>query len=136
MQKLDISREKGLAELDLESFNKLRFGVYVIDFDWNYIFVNDFVRTNLGEQASDLKGKNMWKTFTALAEDFAFVQLKHDAEKGKVVDFITTSPITRQRMNIRGYSIKDCYLFYSSILPNKDELMNELRDSMLKTKQP
>lgn len=134
MDKLNISREKELADLDFTEFNQLKYSVYVLDFNWNYIFVNDFVKQNLGTKGESLQGKNMWKTFTELAEDFSFLQLKQDAEKGKEVNFITTSPLTSQRLHVKGYSLKDCYFFYSSILPNKDELMNELRSSMMKTK--
>lgn len=130
MDKLHIPRDISYTELDLGEFNKLKYGIYLIDFNWNYIFVNDFVRANLGERGQGLAGKNMWATFTELAEDFTFTQLKQDAEKGLPVNFITTSPITRQRVSVKGYSLKDCYLFYSSILPQKEDLLNELRNSM------
>ncbi len=135
MEKLVISREKSFDELDLENFNKMKFSVYLIDFKWHYLFVNDFVKQTLGERGKDLDGKNLWDTFAELAEDLSFMQMKTDMETGKAVNFITTSPVTGQRLKVNGYSLKDCYLFYTSILPKKDELLNELRTAMAKPKQ-
>jgi hypothetical protein len=132
MDKLTVAPTMSFSELVLEEYNTLRYSIYVLDFDWNYLFVNQFVLDNLKKTKEDLLGKNMWTTFTELNEDPYFVQMKIDVEKGKPINFVSNSPLTNQRLNVVGTRLKDCYFFYSSILPKKDELMNELRQSMQK----
>jgi hypothetical protein len=127
MYKLNFSDYSSFSDLPLEEFNEAKFSIYVLDFQWRYLFVNDFVRHNLKVRGEDLIGKNMWKMFGELAMDSAFLQMKMNTEKGWSTNLITTSPLTSQRLNIVGQPMSDCYLFSASILPNKDELLNELR---------
>jgi hypothetical protein len=129
-QKLNISPTTSFAELNLGEFNSLKFSVYFMDHSWNYLFVNDHVKNNLGNKGNALIGKNMWEAFRELAQDPVFMRLKLDTEKGLHVNCTTTSPINGQRLNIVGYPLKDCYFFYASELPKKDELMSELRSAM------
>ena len=132
MLKFNTSRFGQFSDLTLEHFNSLKFSVYVLDFNWNYLFVNDFVKQNLVEKAEDLVGKNMWAEFPELAVDPSFILLKKNTEKGLDTNIVTTSPINSQRLNIVGKPLKDCYFFFSTILPNKDELINELRGQLEK----
>ena len=127
MQKLIVPSLAKFSELDTEQFNSLKFSVYVMDFNWNYLFVNDHVKQNLADRGANLTGKNMWQHFGELAADPSFVLMKNEVERGAQVNFITTSPINGQRLNIVGYPLTDCYFFYASQLPKKDELLNELR---------
>ena len=132
MQKLNIPTQARFSELELNQFNSLKFAVYFLDKDWNYLFVNDYVQAMLGSDAESLVGKNMWTQFAELANDPAYIRMKTDTEKGAPVNFITTSPITGQRLNIVGYPLQDCYFFYTSQLPRKEDLMNELRETLEK----
>lgn len=132
MQKLDISPASKFSELDVKELNKQKFSVYVIDPQWNYLFVNNYVKQNLEDRGADLVGKNMWHNFKELAMDPAFLRMKADIENGKKINFITNSPINNQRLNIIGYPLSDCYFFYASKLPRKDELMSELRAELEK----
>jgi hypothetical protein len=104
----------------------------VLDRHWRYLYVNSFVKTNLGKRGENLKGKNMWREFDVLGNDLSFLSLKHKAENGINSELTTYSPLTRQRLFIRGYVLKDCYLFTSTILPSKDELLTELRSTLKK----
>jgi len=130
MNKFDLSKYTQFSELPLDEFDFFKFSVYVIDFNWNYLFVNDFVRKNLGDKANNLTGKNMWQEFKELATDPSFILLKKNSEKGLNTNVITKSPINSQRLNIVGYPLKDCYFFFSSILPDKDVLIDELRKEL------
>lgn len=133
MQKLDIPQNARFEDLKLEEFNSLKYAVYVINDQWNYLFVNDHAKRNLGERGSDLIGKNMWTQFEELGSDPAFVRMRAEIEKGMPVNITTNSPINDQRLNIVGYPLQDCYFFYASQLPKKDELLNELRSSLAKS---
>ena len=132
IRKLQIPPETLFSEIDLESLDDARFSVYLLDNNWNYLFVNRFVRNNLRDRGQQIIGKNMWDHFSELALDTAFLKMKQDTEQGQAVNFTTTSPITGQRLNIVGYPLKDCYFFYASQLPKKDELLNELRAELEK----
>lgn len=127
MHKFPITQFKKFAELPLDQLDLLKFSVYIIDFNWNYLFVNEFVKTNLGERAADLIGKNIWTEFKELAVDPSYNFLRKNMEKKIVTNINTTSPVNSQRLNIVGYPLEDSYYFSASILPDKDELLNELR---------
>ena len=133
MNQFDISGYQEFSQLPLEEFNTFKFSVYIIDLDWNYIFVNDFVKKNLGERAETLVGKNMWQEFKELVNDPSFILLRKNTEKGLVTNIVTTSPINSQRLNIIGRPLKDCYFFASSILPKKEDLIDELRNQLKKS---
>lgn len=53
----------------------------------------------------------MWNRFAALGTDVAFTQMKLNIEKGINVNFVTTSPLTSKRLNIKGYVLNDCDVF-------------------------
>ena len=132
MNRLEFSAGSAFADLPLEHFNSLKFSVYILDYEWNYLFVNDFVKQNLDKTSEEFIGKNMWDLFAELSADPSFMQLKNNTEKGLVSNFITISPLTSQRLNIMGYPLVDCFFFTSSILPKKEDLINELREALLK----
>lgn len=131
MYKFLRSKYTKFSELPLEQFNTLTFSVYVIDFNWNYLFVNNFA-ANLKGTRNDLAEKNMQEEFKELVADPDFMMLKTNIENHIATNVITTSPITGQRFNIVGYPLKDCYYFSSSILPNKEELIDDLRIQLKK----
>lgn len=115
------------GDLPLDKFRLLTYKVYVLDREWNYLFVNDAVIQGLGERRGSLIGKNMWAIFPELRTDPAFQQMKKDVEVGKQVSFTTTSPLNMKRLSISGWPLQDCYLFTANTLPDKGKLLDELR---------
>jgi hypothetical protein len=134
MHKFPIHQYKTFAELPLDKFNTFKFSVYILDFNWNYLFVNDFVKQNLSHRAEDLIGKNMWTAFPELASDATFSQLKDKIDRRIACNFETNSPVNGKRLYITGYPLDDCFYFTSSILPDKQELLNELRAQLTRRK--
>jgi hypothetical protein len=134
MHKFPITEFNKFDELPQDKFNTFKFSVYIIDFNWNYLFVNDFVKSSLGVRGSELKGKNMWTEFKELASHPSFLLLKSNTERGVASNMIVTSPITGKRLNITGYRLSDCYYFSASVLPDKDDLIDELRNELSKRK--
>lgn len=134
MHKFPITEYKKFEELPLEKFNTLKFSVYILDFEWNYRFINDFAKIYLGERGRNLIGTNMWKQFPELAAHPSFVQMKQNTEKGVVTNMIVVSPVISVRLNITGYPLEDCYYFSASILPDKNDLIDELRNELGKRK--
>lgn len=134
MHKFPITEYKKFSELPLDKFNSLKFSVYIIDFNWNYLFVNDFAKSVLGERGADLVGKNMWREFKELADDPLFQFMKKKSEEGITTNITATSPVNGKRLNIVGYRLTDCYFFSASILPDKNSLIDELRNELGKKK--
>lgn len=132
MNKLVTPTARCFNELPLKSFDDVPFSVYVLNKDWEYLYINSFVENNLGRKKEELLGKNMWEMFPELKTDPIFNQLKSETEAGKTTNYITISPLTLHRLNIVGQPLDDCYFFTASILPNKDSLLNELRVAMNK----
>jgi hypothetical protein len=133
MNKFPINNYSKFSEVPLSILEELKFSIYLLDFDWNYLFVNQFVKMNLGERGENLIGQNMWKTFPELTSDTAFAQLKKNMENGIVTLLETASPINSQRLKITGYRLEDCYYFTATILPSKIDLIKELRHELYKS---
>ena len=130
MQKLLFPKSTCFKDLPLEKFQAVRYSVYVIDWDWKYLFVNKFATQNLGTKGIGLEGKNIWKNFPELETDLNFQTLRANSEKGLDTNILTISPLTSQRIHITGQRLQDCYLFTSSITPNKEELLEELKNAL------
>jgi hypothetical protein len=134
MHKFPITEFKKFDELPFEKFNSLKFSVYILDFEWNYRFLNDFAKSYLGERGRDLIGKNMWEQFPELTTHPSFHQMRQNSEKGVTTNMIVVSPVNGLRLNITGYPLEDCYYFSASILPDKNDLIDELRSELGKRK--
>jgi hypothetical protein len=134
VHKFPIIEYKKFSELPLDKFNTLKFSVYILDFEWNYLFVNEFAKSILGDRGANLIGKNMWEKFDELRHDPSFKELKANMEKGITTNMIVVSPVHGKRQNITGYALENCYYFSSSILPDKENLIEELRQELGKKK--
>jgi PAS domain-containing protein len=132
MHKFPIAKYQRFEQLPLDEFDRLNFAVYILDFDWNYLFVNKVACERLGVEQPDLIGENMWKRFPALNSDINFQKLRQNLENNVAVNFRTVSPLTALRLNISGLALEDCYYCTSSVLPNREDLLNELRKELVK----
>ena len=134
MYKFPITQYSHFAELPLDELNRLKFPVYILDFNWNYLFINKAVEEHLGHRAENLIGRNMWESFPELGVDPAYKALKKNIEKGVVPRIETVSPVTAKRLSITGYALNDCYYFAASVLPDKKNLIDELRNELIRKK--
>ncbi|MES2703509.1 MAG: PAS domain-containing protein [Bacteroidota bacterium] len=129
---MDLGSYTQFSELPLAALEELKAPVYILDFNWNYLFVNSFVAANLGTERDQLIGQNMWETFSRLTVDPNFLKMKANTEKGQHTSMVVTSPLTAKRMHITGRPLADCYAFVASMLPNKNDLLQELRGALIK----
>jgi hypothetical protein len=134
MHKFPIASYQRFSQLPLKEFDRLNFSVYILDFEWNYLFVNKFAATSLGVDQAELVGQNIWKRFPKLDTDPSFVRLRKNLEQNIVTNFRTVSPLTSLRLNISGCRLEDCYYCTSSVLPNKEDLLDELRSQISKSR--
>ena len=132
MDKFNLEGRTKYDQLPLQAFELWRASIYVLDKNWNCLFVNTFAKQITRGEERDFIGKNIWVKFPALTADPGFSILKKNMEAGLPTNLTTSSPITGHRINIIGHALSDCYLFFSTIIPNKAELLNELRNEMSK----
>lgn len=132
MHKFPIFNYSKLDELPFADLNEQKFSVYIVDFNWNYIFVNEFACNMLHKTQEELHGRNMWQVYAELQNDASFAQLRRNTEENIISNITTVSPVTGERISITSYPLQDCYYFSVSILPKKDNLLNELRKQLKK----
>lgn len=132
MHKFPINEYRKFEELPLDKLDALNFSIYVLDLDWNYLFMNGFARKTLGSRSDKLIGKNVWLEFPELAADAVIGELRRKLDKRIVVNVITVSPVNSHRINIVGYPLEDCLYCAASILPDKTDLLQELRNELNK----
>jgi hypothetical protein len=134
MHRFDTENWKDYSELPLDTFNNMKVLVAVVSKEWNYLFINDYNREINSRIVNGLLGRNMWATFPELLLDTNYIKLKANCEQGINTNVVLTSPVTGQRLNLRCIVLNDCYVFFSTILPDKAELLNELRTEISKSK--
>ncbi len=130
MYKFPITNYREFSDLPLDTLDRLRFSVYILDFEWKFLFLNDFARTYLNKDKKDLVGEVIWDAYPTLLNLPAFRQLKKSAENGAVIRVQTLSPLTSKRLSLTNYKLDDCYYLAASILPDKAQLLDELRDEL------
>jgi PAS domain S-box-containing protein len=130
MHKFPITDYKRFEELPLDLLDKLKFSIYLIDFNWNFLFVNQFVHHSFGKRVENIIGKNLWDVFPELDGNPLYKMMKKNIENGIVVNQVTNSPVNGQRVNVVGYALEDCYFFSSSVVPDKQDLLQELRKQL------
>lgn len=127
MYKLLRTKYTQFSELPLEQFNDLHIEIYITDLNWNFLFVNHHVLQVNGSQ--QLLGKNFWATFAAPGIDTNFYTLRKNLEQGVVTNFVTPMR-NMKKQNIIGYPLKDCFYVSASEVPNKQDLIQELRGEL------
>lgn len=130
MYKFPITRFRRFDEVPKDALNNLRFLVCLFDFEWRFLFLNDFARVYFGYRGEQLHGKVLWEEFNELLNVPAYKQLKLSAEKGVVTRIETLSPVSAKRLSITSYTLDDCYYFAASVLPDKEQLIDELRHEL------
>lgn len=120
-------------ELPLEEFDKRRFAVYVIDYNWIYLFVNQYAQGTLGDVS--LLGKNIqqvWQEMPSTNFRPVYEQLREAVENKAHTVFKAMSPLTHKWVEIQGIPLSDCYYFAIKELPDKESLISDLRSYLKK----
>jgi hypothetical protein len=132
MHRFDTENWKDYSELPLDTYNTMKVLVAVVSKEWNYLFLNDYNREINSRIVNGLLGRNIWAAFPELLLDTNYIKLKANCEQGININVVLTSPVIGQRLNVRCIVLNDCYVFFSTILPDKAELLNELLNELRK----
>lgn len=130
-----IKGYKRYRELPFNTLDDLPFSVYIIDYDWVYLFLNRNSRNVFGEFADMLIGKSALEVFKDPKFLPIFEKIRNGVETKSACSADLYSPLRGKQIKITGYPLEDCYYFSTLILPAKEELIEELRIE-LKRKKP
>lgn len=135
MYKFPIIRYRRFADVPLDALEKLKFSVTLYDFDWRFLFINRFARQELNRSSEELMHKCLWTEFPSLLDVPAFRQLKSGCEAGSVVRVETLFPLTAKRVSVTTCKLDDYYYLAVSVLPDKEQLIDELRSEVRRKSQ-
>lgn len=133
MHKFPIFKYKRCSELPYDELDDQNFAIYILDLDWNYYFANKFVFELHKLERSDLIGNNIWRALSEKMDvDSGFKKFIKTVREGNPANTTTISAISNKRVNVTGYPLEDCYYFAVTILPDKEALIDELRNQLKK----
>ncbi len=129
-----IERYRTYDELPLEDVDALPFCVYIIDYNWTYLFINKAAERVFGEKVQNLAGQNALQVFQHEQFKSIFKSIEKGVRNKVPCDETIYSPLRGKQVKVKGYPLCDCYYFYSVTLPAKEELLDELRQELNKRK--
>ena len=134
MYKFPIASYSRFEQIPLDKLRALKFSVCLLDRDWNFLFVNDAAKKVLPER-EEIIGKNMWKLFPEMAADPAYKLIKKNIDKGVVPRVETRSLVNAKRISITGYPLEDCFYLAITVIPDRENLLDELRNELVKKRR-
>lgn len=132
MHKFPITNYRQYKDLPLDQLNELKFSVYILGYDGTCIFVNTHAVKELRKIKKELIGKNIWQEFEGISSNSSLLLIRKNMEKKVVTNIKLISPISLQQVYVTGYPLEDCYYFTSSTIPDKEDLLHELRSQLRK----
>ena len=134
MYKFPITSYSRFEEIPLDKLRALKFSVCLLDRDWNFLFINDAAKKVLPER-EEIIGKNMWRLFPEIAVDPAFKLIRKNIDKGVVPGVETRSQVNAKRISITGYPLQDCFYLAITVIPDRENLLDELRNELVRKRQ-
>lgn len=122
-------------ELPLSELSTLPYSVYIVDYDWRYLFINDNAKKILGSLGEELIGRSALEVFKDPLFNDVFEKLTYNLEKKLPLDVTTYSPLRTSQTRIKGYPLNDCYVFCSVPMPATADVLKELRDELNKKRK-
>lgn len=132
LQEVSIKTYKRYNDIPLEVLNKLPFSVYLIDYNWNYLFLNTNSRNVFGSLADKLIGRSALEVFSDVKFEPIFDNIQSAVENRSPCDCTVYSPLRGRQVNIKGHPLEDCYYFSTIVLPGKEEVLADLREQLNK----
>jgi hypothetical protein len=131
-----IDKYRSYLDLPLAELNRLRYPVYIVDYQWHFLFINDNAKKLLGALAEETVGRSAPKIFKDPVFLEVFDKLSNHLDKKLPLEVATCSPLRTSQTRVKGYPLDDCYMFCSIPMPAKADIMNELRAELKKKHKP
>ena len=126
--KHEIIKYYYFQEIPIDQLNTKKYSIYIIDYNWNYLFANSHAIEKSG--GISVIGKNIrsvWEEHPNFRFEPVYNLLKENVDQKKAFDLRSRSPITRKAIEIVGHPLADCYYFSIYELPDKESLIKELQ---------
>lgn len=125
-----IRNHQCYADLPLGILDELKYSIYVIDYDWIYLFINKNARDAFGRLADKLIGQSAIEIFSDSRFYSVFEKIRHSVATKIPLHTIVDSPLRGRQIVLKGYPLQDCYYFSAGVLPGKQEVLDELREEL------
>lgn len=125
-----IKSPRCYTDLPFEILDELTYPVYVIDYNWIYLFINKDARSTFGRLADQLIGKSAVEIFSDARFYAVFDKIKYAVQTKNPLHAVFESPLRGRKIVLKGHPLEDCYYFSAAILPAKHEIIDELREEL------
>lgn len=129
-----IKHYQCFRDIPLAALDKLNYSVYLVDYNWVYLFINKNARTVFGNLADTLIGRSAIDAFKDPMFDNIFAKLQRGVVERIALHESVHSPLRGQQIKIKGYPLLDCYFFSVTTFPGKVEIVDELREELKRRK--
>lgn len=112
-----LFNRRTFAGLSLAELDTYRYSVYVIDYDWFYLFCNEYARQKIGYDVTGKYIKRVWEQNRGTLFEPLFQKLQKAVEDKVEIVLYDFSPVTKNKIQIDGFPLEDCYYFSVKDLP-------------------
>ena len=104
-------------------------GIYVVDKDWNFIFVNERVAKMIGQKPSEMVGKNGWQFFPKIVGTAYEKNIQEAMAKGEVRSFEWKGYYSDNVWEIRVFPFEDGLIVCSRDVSEHKKAEDALKES-------
>jgi hypothetical protein len=127
-----IKNCKTFQDIPLDIQNQLDYAVYIIDYQWTYLFINKHGEQATGTVATELIGKTALELFKGSPFNTVFAKLEYGVNEKLQIETDIYSPLRDKKVKISGYPLEDCYYFAAVPQIDKQALADDLRKFLRK----
>lgn len=131
--KFRIPQYEWFQDLPFDELNEKKSSIYVIDYDWYYLFANRHAIGLLGMNPVGKNIRSVWQECPNVNFEPVFNLIKPGVEERQPLDIHSRSPLTKKAIEIVGHPLSDCYYFSVYELPDKELLLSELKSLLKKS---
>ena len=132
---LTTDQTKVYPDLPLEQLQRLNYSVYVIDYNWHYLFANTHaIEKMAGVNVIGKSVHTIWKENPNFNFEPVYNLLKESVDHKKTLRLSSRSPVTKKAIEIVGQPLEDCYYFSIHELPDRESILSELKSLLKKRK--
>lgn len=123
-------------QIPLDELDKLSHSIYIIDYNWKFLFVNQNCKDVFGQLGLALVGRSALTLFRDTQFKPIFDELAYSVNRRIAFQTVLYSPLRYKQVKVTGFPLDDCYFFSSIPLPGKDEVVDDLRTILKKKDLP
>ena len=131
-QKIELLRANQNISDILESIQD---NLYVIDREWNYVYINKKAASSLNMKPEDFIGKNLWKLFPKYAGTEDGIKFRNSMEKREISRFETHSKYTGIWYDVNVYPSNEGITILGTDITERKNIEEQKQKLLEKEKQ-